>query len=41
VVGWVAGGSPADVAGIVPGDEITAVNGEPIRFFDQVREAVM
>lgn len=41
VVGWVAGGSPADTAGIVPGDEITAINGEPVRFFEQVRDAVM
>lgn len=41
VVGWVAGGSPADVAGIMPGDEITSLNGEPVRFFDQVRDAVM
>ena len=41
VVGWVAGGSPADTAGILPGDEITAINGEPVRFFDQVRDAVM
>lgn len=41
IVGWVAGGSPADTAGIVPGDEITAINGDPIRFFEEVREAVM
>jgi regulator of sigma E protease len=41
IVGWVAGGSPADTAGIVPGDEITSINGDPIRFFEEVREAVM
>jgi regulator of sigma E protease len=35
VVGSVSQGMPAYDAGIRPGDKITAVNGEPVRYFEQ------
>lgn len=41
VVGEVAAGSPAAAAGIVPGDRIVAVDGEPVERWDEVGFTVM
>lgn len=40
VVGMVAADSPAAAAGLMPGDEIVAVDGQPIRFFDQLTATI-
>ncbi|MEW6266076.1 MAG: RIP metalloprotease RseP [Thermodesulfobacteriota bacterium] len=40
VVGRVAEGRPAALAGIAAGDRITTVNGRPVQYFDQVTEAI-
>jgi len=40
VIGMVEVGSPAAEAGLVPGDHITAVNGAPVRWWDEVELAV-
>jgi regulator of sigma E protease len=39
-VGRVEEGLPAAAAGIRPGDRITAVDGEPVKTFDQLRDAL-
>jgi len=39
-VGRVEDGLPAAAAGIRPGDRITAVDGEPVKTFDQLRDAL-
>ncbi|MBN1946638.1 MAG: site-2 protease family protein [Bradymonadales bacterium] len=40
IVGTVIAGTPADQAGLQPGDAILAIDGKPIRFFDQIQKAV-
>ncbi|TKW67041.1 MAG: RIP metalloprotease RseP [Paracoccus denitrificans] len=40
VIGGVAPGSAAAAAGLLPGDVITDINGEPIRRFDAIRRHV-
>lgn len=40
VVGTVERGSPAAAAGLQPGDRIAAVDGTPVRWWDEVEEAV-
>jgi regulator of sigma E protease len=40
VVAQVAKESPAEKAGIMPNDSITAVNGSPVRFYDEFLDAV-
>ena len=40
VIGAVEAGSPADEAGIAPGDRITAIGGRPIESFDAIPEAL-
>ena len=39
-VGMVEVGSPAEEAGLLPGDEIIAVDGHDVRFFDQLQRRV-
>lgn len=39
-VGWVLPGSPAEQAGLLPGDRIVSVNGAPVRSFDEMRERI-
>lgn len=39
-VGQLAEGSPAETAGLQPGDELIALNGEPMEFFDQYLEKI-
>jgi regulator of sigma E protease len=39
-VGWVEPGYPAAVAGILPGDKITSIDGVPIATFSDIREAM-
>ncbi len=38
VVGQVEAGSPAAAAGISPGDRVLAIEGQPVRWWDQVEE---
>jgi regulator of sigma E protease len=40
VAGTVERGSPAEAAGLAPGDRIVSVNGEPVRFWHEVEEAI-
>lgn len=40
-IGEVLAGTPAAAAGILPGDRITAIDGDPITEFDEIRAAVM
>ena len=40
IVGWVETGSPEELAGIQPGDKIVEVNGQRIKTWTQVMEAV-
>jgi regulator of sigma E protease len=40
VVGAVEEGSPAAAAGLLPGDVITAIDGQPVRFWREVEERV-
>ncbi len=40
VVGSVERGSPAAEAGLLPGDRIAAIDGEPVRWWSEVEEAV-
>jgi regulator of sigma E protease len=40
VVGTVERGSPAESAGLAPGDRILAVDGEPVRFWTEVEDAI-
>lgn len=40
VVGDVLAGGPAAAAGIVPGDRVEAVNGEPVRYWEELEQAV-
>jgi regulator of sigma E protease len=40
-VGWAEPGGPAAVAGIVPGDLITHIDGRAIKSFDQIRETML
>ena len=40
VVGTVERGSPAEAAGLAPGDRILAVDGEPVRFWTEVEDAI-
>jgi len=40
VVGAVEDGSPAAAAGLLPGDRIAAIDGEPVRFWRDVEERV-
>lgn len=35
-IGSVLGGSPAEIAGLQVGDRVVAIDGEPIRYFDQI-----
>ncbi len=39
-IGAVTKGSVAEAAGIVPGDAIVAIDGQPIRWFEQIQQAV-
>ncbi len=39
-IGWVLPGSPAEQAGLMPGDRIVAVDGAPVRTFDEMRTRV-
>lgn len=39
-VGTVSAGMPAERAGLQPGDDIIAVDGEPVRYFDELRDAI-
>jgi len=39
-VGTVERGSPAEAAGLQPGDRIVAVDGTPVRWWDEVEEAI-
>jgi len=38
VVGQVEAGSPASAAGIAPGDRVLAIDGKPVRWWDEVEE---
>jgi regulator of sigma E protease len=38
IVGQVEAGSPAAAAGIAPGDRVLAIDGQPVRWWDQVEE---
>jgi regulator of sigma E protease len=40
VVGTVERGSPAEAAGLLPGDRIAAVDGEPVAWWDEVEAAI-
>lgn len=40
VVGTVEAGSPAAAAGLLPGDTVLAVDGEPVRWWDDVEEVL-
>jgi regulator of sigma E protease len=40
VVGTVERGSPAAAAGLAPGDRIVAVDGEPVRWWNEIEDAV-
>lgn len=40
VIGMVEAGSPAAEAGLVPGDRITAVDGAPVRWWEDLEQAV-
>jgi regulator of sigma E protease len=40
VVGMVERGSPAEAAGLLPGDQLQRVNGEPVAWWQQVEEAI-
>jgi regulator of sigma E protease len=40
VVGFVAPGSPAQQAGMVPGDRVLRVDGEPVQYFDDLRAII-
>lgn len=40
VVGMVEVGSPAEVAGVRPGDRVVSVDGRPVTFFDEVLEPI-
>jgi regulator of sigma E protease len=40
VIGLVEAGSPAEAAGLLPGDRITALDGEPVRWWSDVADAL-
>lgn len=40
IIGFVGKNSPAEVAGILPGDTITAINGKPTQGWDDFREQI-
>ncbi len=41
LVGEVLEGSPAAAAGVAPGDRVTAIDGDPVTEFEEIRAAVM
>jgi regulator of sigma E protease len=40
VIGLVEAGSPAEAAGLLPGDRVTALDGEPVRWWREVANAL-
>ncbi len=40
VIGTVETGSPAALAGLAPGDRILAIDGNPVRWWDEIAEAI-